>query len=95
MLLALMVAIRRHWQLACCAFSFCWWAYGRLPIEEPAETENNLRPESAGRGGKESSGVLAGDLESGKGVAGAMDNAMAILESVLRDAPTASAKSVA
>jgi len=25
------VAIRRHWQLACCAFSFCWWAYGRLP----------------------------------------------------------------
>jgi hypothetical protein len=19
-------AIRRHWQLACCAFSFCWWA---------------------------------------------------------------------
>ena len=20
------VAIRRHWQLVCCAFSFCWWA---------------------------------------------------------------------
>ena len=19
-------AIRRHWQLVCCAFSFCWWA---------------------------------------------------------------------
>ena len=25
------LAIRRHWQLVCCAFSFCWWAYGRLP----------------------------------------------------------------
>src|SRR5919204_3962979 len=22
-------AIRRHWQLVCCAFSFCWWAYLR------------------------------------------------------------------
>jgi hypothetical protein len=20
------LAIRRHWQLICCAFSFCWWA---------------------------------------------------------------------
>ncbi len=27
------VAIQRHWQLACCAFSFCWWAYRRLPTE--------------------------------------------------------------
>ncbi len=37
------LAMRRHWQLVCCAFSFCWWAYGRLPayaLEEPAETEN-------------------------------------------------------
>lgn len=22
-------AIRRHWQLVCCAFSFCWWAAGQ------------------------------------------------------------------
>ncbi len=22
-------AIRRHWCLVCCAFSFCWWAYVR------------------------------------------------------------------
>ena len=21
------LAIRRHWQLVCCAFSFCWWAW--------------------------------------------------------------------
>ena len=30
------IAIRRHWQLVCLAFSFCWWAYGRLPTDEPA-----------------------------------------------------------
>ncbi len=23
------LAIRRHWQLVCCAFSFCWWALCR------------------------------------------------------------------
>ena len=45
------LAIRRHWQLVCCAFSFCWWAYGRLPTEEPAEDGEDHHPaESAGRG---------------------------------------------
>jgi len=33
------IAMRRHWQLVCLAFSFCWWAYGHLPTEEPAPTE--------------------------------------------------------
>jgi hypothetical protein len=62
------IAIRRHWQLVCCAFSFCWWAYGRLPIEEVAQTENNyLRPESAGRGKKETSSVVVGGAQSGEG----------------------------
>jgi hypothetical protein len=45
------IAIRRHWQLVRCAFSFCWWAYGRLPTEELAETENDpTSAEQAGRG---------------------------------------------
>ena len=44
------LAIRRHWQLVCCAFSFCWWAHGRLPIEETTEPENDPDAESAGRG---------------------------------------------
>jgi hypothetical protein len=26
------IAIRRHWELVCCAFSFCWWA--RRSLEE-------------------------------------------------------------
>lgn len=49
------LAMRRHWQLVCCAFSSCWWAYGRLPasLEELAETENPTIPsEPTGRGGK-------------------------------------------
>ncbi len=24
------LAIRRHWELVCCAFSFCWWAWPTL-----------------------------------------------------------------
>ncbi len=27
-------AIRRHWQLAFCAFSLCWWASGRARREK-------------------------------------------------------------
>jgi SRSO17 transposase len=89
------IAIRRHWQLVCLAFSFCWWAYGGLPIEEMAEKETDPAAESAGRGKKESSGVVAGGLEGGERLAGTLRNAVAILESVLRNAPTAGAKSVA
>ncbi len=89
------LAIRRHWQLVCCAFTFCWWAYGRLPSEDPLETENDPPPDSGGRGKKESAGVLAGGLESGKGVAGTVGNAVAILEGILRSAPATAAKSAA
>ncbi len=91
------MAIRRHWQLVCCAFSFCWWAYGRLPTEEePAEPENDLPANVAGREKKESPpGVLAGKLEGGEGVARALDNAAAILEGLLREAPAIRTKSAA
>lgn len=94
------LAIRRHWQLACCAFSFCWWAYGRLPassLEEPSQaTRDELPSGPEGRGKKESpSGVLAANLESGEGVAGTLRNAESVLEGVLRDAPAARAKEAA
>lgn len=89
------IAIRRHWELVCLAFSFCWWAYGRLPTDDPAKTEDDpTTAESAVRGKKESpSGVLAGGLEGGKRMAGTLDNAREILEGVLRDAAAAGAKS--
>ena len=90
------LAIRRHWQLVCCAFSFCWWAYGHLPTEEKAETENDPCAEySEGGGKKESSAVLAAGFESSEGVAGALCHAEKILEGVLRDAPATSAKTAA
>src|SRR5215213_708238 len=78
-------AIRRHWQLVCCAFSFCWWAYGHLPVsplEEPTDTQETLAGPPAGRGKKEASGVLAGGVEGGQRVAGALRDALAILERV-------------
>jgi hypothetical protein len=89
------LAIRRHWQLVCCVFSFCWWAYGRLPTEGPARTEEDPPAESVEGEKKESQGVVAGGLEGGEGVAGAVDHALAILEGVYRSAPAAGAKSAA
>ena len=92
------IAIRRHWQLVCCAFSFCWWAYGHLPTDEPAETEGTTPPaaDAAERGEKDAqSMLLAGGLENGERVVGAVDHAKSILEGVLQDAPTSGAKSAA
>src|SRR5215218_3145679 len=63
------LAIRRHWQLVCVAFSLCWWAYGRLPasLEEPEKTRRDLPSETEGRGKKEAQGILATDAQGGKG----------------------------
>lgn len=91
-------AIRRHWQLACLAFSFCWWAHGRLPAssEELAKPEDEAAAvEPAGRGKKEGAEVLAGSLKSDEGLAGTVGNATAILEGVFRSAPASGAKSAA
>jgi hypothetical protein len=90
------IAIRRHWRLVCLAFSFCWWAYGRSPTEEPIQPENGVIPvEPAGRGKKEGDEILAGGVEGGEGVAGTVGEALALLEGVLRAAPTRGAKSAA
>jgi hypothetical protein len=90
-------AIRRHWQLACCAFSFCWWAYGRLPTEEGSSerAEGDLPVEPVGRGKKEAPGVLAAGVEGGEGMAGTVGDAVALLEGVLRSAPATGATDAA
>lgn len=36
-------SIRRHWQLVCCAFSFCWWSYRHLP-GRPHRLRQTSRP---------------------------------------------------
>lgn len=54
------IAIRRHWQLVCCAFAFCWWANADvlegdappgvvLDREEPAPTSASAAAAAAGR----------------------------------------------
>jgi Bacterial regulatory proteins, luxR family len=91
------IAIRRHWQLVCCAFSLCWWTYGRLPTEELAQkTENDpISAEPAGREKKEARDILTRDFEGGKGVVGALRNGQSILEGVLSEAPATEAESAA
>ena len=44
------VAIRRHWELVCCAFCFCWWARLRGP-DEPASGREGPEPRSFGQRG--------------------------------------------
>jgi SRSO17 transposase len=88
-------AIRRHWQLVFCVFSFCWWAYGHLPTEDAERAEGDLPAGPAGRGKEQEAGVLAGGVKGGKGVAGTMGDAAALLEGVHRDAPTTAARSAA
>jgi hypothetical protein len=105
------LAIRRHWQLVFCAFSFCWWACGEeLELGAPPgivvlEEDKQVVPPAStttteGRGKKEraalcSSAVVAASTEGGKGVAGALYNAMAILEGVHRQGPARRVESIA
>jgi SRSO17 transposase len=95
------LAIRRHWQLVCCAFSFCWWAYGHLPVsslDEPTAPQET--PAGGGPTGREKKegptfSVLAAGVEGGERVAGALRDALEILERVYRSAPTRRVKSAA
>jgi hypothetical protein len=65
-------------------------------LEEPTRTRNDLPPSDLeGRGKKEARGIVAGDLEGGKRMVGAMDNAREILEGVIGNAPAARAKCAA
>ena len=68
-------AIRRHWQLVCCAFTFCWWACadfveGNIPpgVVLNAEESAPTPVAEAERGKKEgqkpaASSVLASGVE--------------------------------
>jgi hypothetical protein len=98
-------AIRRHWEMVLCAFSFCWWAYTRehptmfidpapqtQPVaEEAGEKRSGLR---RGRTG-ESSSVLAGGTAASAGLAGPVGNALALLEGVVESAPATATASAA
>lgn len=96
-------AIRRHWELVLCAFSFCWWAYTREPdtafIDPPPAAQPVAEPVAGGkrrgsRGGV-SSTVVAGSSAAGAQLAGAVGNAVALLAGVVEGAPAATTASTA
>jgi hypothetical protein len=100
---------RRHWQLVCCAFSFCWWACREcgemrtspavVVLKDPEHPPSAATDGTVG-GKKEdrhpaTTPVVAAGAAEGALVAGTLRNAVAILEGVLRYAPTSGAKKAA
>ena len=93
-------AMRRHWVLVGCAFSFCWWAAERNPAvlapapsaplrstAVPAPTEPVVREKKeVGRGTTGS--LLAPGAAAGAGLAGTLGPAAALLAGLVRAAPT-------
>jgi DDE superfamily endonuclease len=100
-------AIRRHWEMVLCAFSFCWWAYtrehltvfiapARTPETQPAAQEAGKKRRGASRGRTGGySPVLAGGPAAGEELAGPVGNALALLEGVVEGAPAATTASAA
>ena len=67
-------AIRRHWELVCCAFCFCWWAESHdlsgltrdVPVPVPLPSAATLSlPTPAGAGGKSGTGGARGSPSAG------------------------------
>jgi DDE superfamily endonuclease len=88
-------AIRRHWQLVCCAFSFCWRAWfaehpppRRLPDEQTAN-QAAVRGEGTGQhGGQAGHGRgLAGDAAPGARLVDPLGRAWTLVAGVVDRAP--------
>ncbi|MDP9347974.1 MAG: IS701 family transposase [Gemmatimonadota bacterium] len=98
-------AIRRHWALVCCAFSFCWWA---LPLEaelaepDPAPaaashsgTEDSVPERGKNRGGVPARGtpspvLLARGIAPSTSVADTLGLDYALVERLVGPAPACS-----
>jgi len=87
-------AIRRHWQLVCCAFSFCWRAWFAEHPAQPAPPDP--QPASAGARGERTGhhrkparhdGGLAGDAAPGARLADPLGRAGALVAGVVAGAP--------
>jgi len=96
-------AIRRHWQLVCCAFSFCWYHLSHSSSRTTDEQQKlsaledlpSIPAEAAGTGKKNqrgkrrpTTGVLADGTASGSRMAGTLDHVAALLERLVITAPT-------
>jgi hypothetical protein len=87
-------AIRRHWQLVCCAFSFCWRAWFAEP--PPAPSPPDTQPASAGARGETThqqreharrGGGLAGDAAAGTRLADPVGRARTLVAGVVASGP--------
>ncbi len=95
-------AIRRHWQLVCCAFSFCWRAWF---AEQPmAALPPDAQPAAAGARGETTSqqraharrgGGLAGGAASGARLADPVGRARTLVAGVVAGAPATPAAAAA
>ena len=101
-------AIRRHWTLVCCAFSFCWQAFLVEQPDRPAEPSLSELPDSqaaasAARGAEPTGHprrtsrqeLVAGGAASGAGLAGPMERAATLLAVVVASAPATAATTAA
>ncbi len=92
-------AIRRHWVLVCCAFSFCWYHHSQADVgrDQPAEWKPGVDPAPGGGknrdhvGGTATTTLLAGSTTGRPRVAGALDHALALLARLVDAAPTTTA----
>jgi hypothetical protein len=83
-------AIRRHWTLVCCAFSFCWQAF---LAEQPPAPDSQAAP-AAARGAPAAGHrrrtrrreFVAGGVAGGAGLAGPLERAGALLAVVVASA---------
>jgi DDE superfamily endonuclease len=90
-------AIRRHWQLVCCAFCFCWRAWfaeravsASQPDAQPAPA--GARGEQARRHGRQARHRrVAGDAASGARLADPVGRARTLLAGVVDQAPASPA----
>ena len=95
-------AIRRHWALVCCAFSFCWQAFLAEHPNQPAAPDPQAAP-TATRGaqptghrrGTGRAPVVAPGTALGAGLADPMDRVAALLAVVVASAPATAAPSAA
>jgi hypothetical protein len=87
-------AIRRHWQLVCCAFCFCWRAWFAEPPPAPAPPD--AQPASAGARGERTGhqpaharrgGGLAAGAASGARLADPVGRARALVAGVVAGGP--------
>ncbi|MEE9146568.1 MAG: IS701 family transposase [Candidatus Tectomicrobia bacterium] len=102
------VAMRRHWQLVCLAFSFCWWALSHEPamalrfdpaMQPMAVKESAPRLSDRASGGEKKQTTAAGELAGGAaasaGLARPVRDAVALLARVVEGSPAGTVASAA